>query len=151
MAPRNAELHDQMSMLLRLWEDIRWIARAMPKTIQVPAVSEGWVTNPPTRNVIPGLIRQVQGQQISDEERVMVLMGLTAWSDAYTVLIGISSLPGDQCPPEMLAKAAKSLDECSGWLEEVVKNGGFKRDLRLKGRAHGESPRRNQTPRAPGR
>lgn len=131
---QDQELQLRVEILFKLWDDIRWIYRALPKPEQVGPMNLRWVEYPPTRNIIPRLIGRAAMQPVSPQERVMIIKGLTAWSDAFTQLVAISALPRDGRPAEMYSEATQSLIECAEQLRMAVT--GLRRDMRMKRRRH---------------
>lgn len=132
------ELQARVEILFKLWDNIRWVFRALPKAEAVGAMNRRWVMYPPTRNVVPRLITQAAMQPISAEERVMVIHGLTAWSDAYTQLVAIAALDQEDRPADMYSAATASLYECADQLARAVVS--LRRDMRRKKRRHGLRP-----------
>lgn len=131
---KDEELQLRVEYLFKLWDDIRWIYRALPKPEQVGPMNLRWVEYPPTRNIIPRLITRAAMQPVSPQERVMIVQGLTAWSDAFTQLVAIAALPRDGRPAEMYSEATQSLIECAEQLRMAVT--GLRRDMRMKRRRH---------------
>lgn len=132
------ELHARVEILFQLWADIRWVFRALPKAEQVGPMSRRWVMHPPTRNIVPRLITLAAMQPISAQERVMIVRGLSAWSDAYTQLVAIAALSQDDRPAEMYAAATGALYECADELARAVLS--LRRDMNRKRRRHGLRP-----------
>ena len=134
----DTDLHARVTILFRLWDDIRWVFRALPKPEQVGPMSRRWVTHPPTRNIVPKLITQAAMQPISADERVLIIQGLTAWSDAFTQLVAIAALPQEDRPAELYSAAAESLFKCADDMTRSVTS--LRRDMRRKRRRHGLRP-----------
>jgi hypothetical protein len=134
----DAGLHARVTILFALWDDIRWVFRALPKPEQVAAMSKRWVTYPPTQNIVPRLITRAAMQPISAQERVMIIQGLTAWSDAFTQLVAIAALPQEDRPEELYSAATESLFKCADELARAVAS--LRRDMRRKRRRHGLRP-----------
>ena len=132
------ELHSRVEILFRLWDDVRWVFRAMPKPEQVGPMSRKWVMYPPTRNIVPKLITHAAMQPISAEQRVMIIRGLSAWSDAYTQLVAIAALPQDDRPDDMYVAATAALYECADEMARAVVS--LRRDMNRKRRRHGLRP-----------
>ena len=132
------ELHARVEILFRLWDDIRWVFRALPKPEQVGPMNRRWVTNPPTRNIVPNLITRAAMQPISAQERVMIIRGLSAWSDAFTQLVAIAALPREDRQAEMYSAATDALYECADEMARAVVS--LRRDMRRKHRRHGQRP-----------
>lgn len=131
-------LQARVEILFRLWDDIRWVFRVLPKPEQVGAISIKWVTHPPTRNVVPALITHAALQPITAEQRVMIMHGLSAWSAAYTELLALSALPQEDRPAEMYSDATTSLHKCADQLALAVVS--LRRSLERKHRRHGIRP-----------
>jgi hypothetical protein len=134
----DTHLQARVAMLFRLWDDIRWIFRALPKPEKIGKAGIRWVTHPPTRNVVPRLITRAAMQPISAQERVMIMRGLTRWSDAYTQLVALSALPQDARTPELYSEATDALLECADELTRAVIS--LRRDMRRKRGQHGGRP-----------
>ena len=131
-------LQARVAILFQLWDDIRWVFRMLPKPEQVGAVNPNWVTHPPTRNVVPRLITHAAMQPIPAQQRVMIMDGLSAWSDAYTQLIALAALPQKERPADMYSAATESLNECADQLAQAVVS--LRRGLERKRRRHGQRP-----------
>lgn len=126
------ELQIRVETLLRLWDDIRRVFRALPKPEKVGPMNLRWVTDPPTRNIIPRLVTRAAMQPIGAQERVMIMAGLNAWSDAYNQLVAIAALPEGDRTEEMYLDATRSLFRCSDELARAV--------LSIRRRRHGLRP-----------
>jgi len=131
---KDEELQLRVAYLFRLWEDIRWVYRALPKPEKVGPMNLRWVEHPPTRGIIPRLITRAAMQEISAQERAWIIQGLTAWSGAFEQLVVIASLPRDARPTELYSGATQSLIECAEQLRKAVT--GLRRDMRMKRRRH---------------
>ena len=134
----DTELRARVVILLRLWDDIRWVFRALPKPEKVGPMNQRWVTHPPTRNIVPRLVTRAAMQPISPEERVWIMAGLNAWSDAFNQLIAIAALPEGERPAEMYLEATRSLFRCADELARAVLS--LRRDMGRKRRRHGLRP-----------
>lgn len=132
------ELHARVEILFKLWDDIRWAFRALPKPEQVGPMSRRWVTYPPTRNIVPKLIMRAAMQPISAQERVMIIRGLRAWSDAFTQLVAIAALPQDDRPADMYVAATAALYECADEMARAVVS--LRQTMNHKRRRHGPRP-----------
>lgn len=131
-------LQARVEILFRLWDDIRWVFRALPKPEKVGQAGIRWVTHPPTRNIVPRLITRAAMQPISAQERVMIIKGLTRWSDAFTQLVALAALPQDEREPEMYSGATTALLDCADELTRAVTS--LRRDMRRKRGQHGDRP-----------
>jgi hypothetical protein len=134
----DTHLQARVAMLFRLWDDIRWVFRALPKPEKIGKAGIRWVTHPPTRNIVPRLITRAAMQPISAQERVMIMRGLTRWSDAFTQLVALSALPQDARAPELYSEATTALLECADELTRAVIS--LRRDMRRKRGQHGGRP-----------
>jgi hypothetical protein len=132
------DLQARVEILFKLWDDIRWVFRALPKPEQVGPMSRRWVTHPPTQNIVPKLITRAAMQPISAQERVMVIQGLSAWSDAFTQLVAIAALPREDRAPELYSAATAALYECADQMARAVVS--LRRSMRRKRGRHGSRP-----------
>lgn len=132
------ELRIRVEILLRLWDDIRWVFRALPKPEKVGPMGRRWITHPPTRNIVPKLITRAAMQPISPQERVMIMNGLSAWSDAFTQLVAIAAIPQDDRAPGMYPDVTAALYRCADELALAVIS--LRRDMNRKRRRHGLRP-----------
>jgi hypothetical protein len=132
------ELQARVEILFKLWDDIRWVFRALPKPEQVGQMSRRWVTDPPTRNIVPRLITRAAMQPMSADERVMIIQGLSAWARGYTQLVAIAALAREDRPAEMYSAATEALYECADEMARAVVS--VRRDMRGKRRRHGLRP-----------
>lgn len=132
------ELQARVEILFRLWNDIRWVFRALPKPEKVGPMNRRWVMYPPPRLIVPKLITRAAMQPISAQERVMIVQGLSAWSDAFTQLVAIAALPREDRPEEMYSAATEALFECADELARAAVS--LRRDMRRKRRRHGLRP-----------
>lgn len=131
---QDEDLTLRVEYLFKLWDDIRWIYRALPKPEKVGPMNLRWVEYPPTRNIVPRLISRAGMQDISPQERAWIVQGLVAWSGAFEQLVVIASLPRDARPYELYSAATQSLIECAEQLRKAVT--GLRRDMRNKRRRH---------------
>jgi hypothetical protein len=132
------ELQARVEILFKLWGDIRWVFRVLPKPDQVGPMSRRWVTNPPTRSIVPRLITHAAMQPITAQGRVMIIRALSAWSDAYTQLVAIAALPREDRSAELYSAATAALYECADDMARAVVS--LRRDMRPKRRRHGSRP-----------
>lgn len=109
------DLQIRVETLFRIWDLIATLFAELPKPVKVGNVRKvhrSWVTNPPTRNMVPRLITRVAMQPISLDERVLIMDGLTAWSDAFNILVALAALPRVERPEAMYLEATRRMDEC---------------------------------------
>jgi hypothetical protein len=135
------ELQACVENLFVLWEDIRWVFRALPKPEKVGPMNQRWVTSPPTRLIIPRLITRAAMQPISPQERVWIMQALTNWADAYNELVAIAALPREYRHADQYLEAIESMGQCAIELRKAVT--GLRRDMRRKRRKrrqHGRWP-----------
>src|SRR5436190_11186401 len=112
----DADLQIRVETLFGLWHLIATLFGELPKPVRVGKVGtthRKWVTHPPTRNVIPRLITRAAMQPITLDERVLIMDGLTAWSDAFNLLIALAALPRVERPEAMYLDATGSMDLCA--------------------------------------
>jgi hypothetical protein len=134
----DTDLQARVVILFQLWDDIRWVFRALPKPEKVGPMSIRWVTHPPTKNIVPRLVTRAAMQPIAPEERVRIMAGLNAWSDAFNQLVALAALPHEDRPPEMYLDATRSLYRCADELARAVLS--LRRDMNRKRRRHGLRP-----------
>jgi hypothetical protein len=132
------ELQARVEILFRLWNDIRWVFRALPKPEQVGPMNRRWVTYPPTRAIVPKLITHAAMQPISAQQRVGIIHSLTAWSDAFTQLVAIAALARADRSAELYSAATAALHECADEMARAVVS--LRRDMNRKRRRHGPRP-----------
>ena len=80
----------------------------------------------------------VSMQPIEPEERVMIMAGLNAWSDAFNQLVALAALPHEDRPAEMYLDATRSLYRCADELARAVLS--LRRHMNRKQRRHGLRP-----------
>lgn len=134
----DTDLHARTVILAKLWDDIRWVFRSLPKPERVGPMNPRWVKHPPTRNIVPRLVTRAAMQPISAEERVMIMAGLNAWSDAFNQLVALAALPYEDRQAEMYLDATRSLYRCADELARAVLS--LRRDMNRKRRRHGLRP-----------
>lgn len=107
------ELQNRVILLFKLWDDIRLLFRLLPKPEQVGPINRTWITHPPVKHIVPRLITHAAMQPIDPKQRVLVMHGLIAWSEAYSQLVAIAALKRDQRPAVMYSEATGSLYRCA--------------------------------------
>ena len=110
------DLQIRVETLFRLWDLIVILAGELPKPVKVGRVGKthrSWVANPPTRNIVPRLITRVAMQPLTLDERVLIMDGLTAWSDAFNILVALAALPRVERPEAMYLEATERMNECA--------------------------------------
>lgn len=134
----DADLQIRVETLFRLWDLIAVLFGELPKPVRVGKVGtthRKWVTHPPTRNIVPRLITRVAMQPITLDERVLIMDGLTAWSDAFNLLIALAALPRVERPETMYLEATGRMDECADKLR--IAAGSIRRRMKEERRARG--------------
>ncbi|MGH3222257.1 MAG: hypothetical protein ACRDPY_26785 [Streptosporangiaceae bacterium] len=137
------DLQIRVETLFRLWDLIATLFGELPKPVKVGKVRKAhrqWVANPPTRNIVPRLITRTAMQPLSLAERVLIMDGLTAWSDAFNLLIALAALQRVERPEAMYLEATKRMDECAEKLRIAASSirRHMKEERQARGRHRGE-------------
>lgn len=131
----DAELQIRVEALFRLWDLIATLFGELPKPVKVGRVRRTWVVYPPTRNVVPRLITRAAMQPITLGERVLIMDGLTAWSDAFNLLVALAALPQVERPEAKYLEATERMDECAEKLR--IAAGSIRRRMKEERRERG--------------